>query len=139
MRKDQEFSDITVASDGTQRLGLGSHPGSFKQVFCQILKQNKNTHQLLSMRGMKTGQLSFVAETKFILYQKQYFLALCMSTIMYAHSNEFSLEKNAIQITILFLYSLVDNILPSSSVAENSAASAMQEDMAVSYIDFSDA
>ena len=41
-------------------------------------------------------------------------------------------EQNAIYITILFLCSLVDKILQTSSVAEKLAAAAVQEHKAVS-------
>ena len=41
-------------------------------------------------------------------------------------------QQTAVQSTILFLFRIVDKILQTSSVAENSADAALLEDMAVS-------
>ena len=42
------------------------------------------------------------------------------------------LQQKSVQSTILFLFRIVDKILQTSSVTENSADAALQEDMAVS-------
>jgi hypothetical protein len=63
LRKDEDFSDVTLTCDGDTR--IEAHrvilAGSSK-FFSRILKQQQHPHPLLYMRGMTAGQLSAVVD-----------------------------------------------------------------------------
>ena len=63
LRKDQDFSDVTLTCDGDTR--IEAHrvilAGSSK-FFSRVLKQQQHPHPLLYMRGMTAGQLSSVMD-----------------------------------------------------------------------------
>jgi L-rhamnose mutarotase len=63
MRKEQDFSDITLTCDGDTR--IEAHrvilAGS-SNFFSRVLKQQQHPHPLLYMRGMTAGQLSAVVD-----------------------------------------------------------------------------
>ena len=63
LRKDQDFSDVTLTCDGDTR--IEAHrvilAGSSK-FFSRVLKQQQHPHPLLYMRGMTAGQLSAVVD-----------------------------------------------------------------------------
>jgi hypothetical protein len=63
LRKDQDFSDVTLTCDGDTR--IETHrvilAGSSK-FFSRILKQQQHPHPMLYMRGMTAGQLSAVVD-----------------------------------------------------------------------------
>ena len=63
IRNDPEFSDVTLACDGDQK--IEAHKvilASSSQFFSKILKQNKHPHPLLYMRGVDTSQLSALVD-----------------------------------------------------------------------------
>jgi hypothetical protein len=63
LRKDQDFSDVTLTCDGDTR--IEAHrvilAGSSK-FFSRVLKQQQHPHPLLYMRGMTTVELSAVMD-----------------------------------------------------------------------------
>jgi hypothetical protein len=63
LRKDQEFSDVTLACDGDTRIEAHRFilAGSSK-FFSSVLKQQQHPHPLIYMRGMTAGQLSAVVD-----------------------------------------------------------------------------
>ena len=83
MRKDQDFSDITLTCDGDQQ--IEAHKvvlAASSPFFNQLLKRNKHPHPLLYMRGMNTSQLNsvvdFIYQGEVKIYQEDLdaFLAL---------------------------------------------------------------
>ena len=67
MRKDEDFSDVTLTCDGDNR--IEAHKvilAASSSFFSRLLKQNKHPHPLIYMRGMGNNQLSEVVN--FIYY-----------------------------------------------------------------------
>ena len=63
MRKDQDFSDVTLTCDGDQK--IEAHKVilvASSSFFGRLLKQNKHPHPLIYMRGMTNKQLSEVVD-----------------------------------------------------------------------------
>ena len=63
LRKDEEFSDVTLTCDGDQK--IEAHKvilAASSSFFGNILKQNKHPHPLIYMRGMTGTQLSEVMD-----------------------------------------------------------------------------
>ena len=63
MRKDEDFSDVTLACDGDDQ--IEAHKvilAGSSTFFTKLLKQNKHPHPLLYMRGMNTSQLRAVVD-----------------------------------------------------------------------------
>ena len=62
-RKDEGFSDVTLACDGDQQ--IEAHKvilAASISIFNKLLKQNKHTHPLIYTRGMTIRQLSDVVD-----------------------------------------------------------------------------
>ena len=63
MRKDEDFSDVTLTCDGDKR--IEAHKvilAASSSFFGRLLKQNKHPHPLLYMRGISNNQLSEVVD-----------------------------------------------------------------------------
>ena len=63
LRKEQDFSDVTLTCDGNQQ--IQAHKvvlAASSSFFRRVLKLNNNLHHLLYMRGMNTSQLSDVVD-----------------------------------------------------------------------------
>ena len=63
MRKDEDFSDVTLTCDGDNR--IEAHKvilAASSSFFGRLLKQNKHPHPLVYMRGMNNNQLSEVVD-----------------------------------------------------------------------------
>ena len=67
MRMDSDFSDVSLACDGDQK--INAHKvilAASSSFFTNLLKHNKHPHPLLYMRGLSNNQLSAVVD--FIYY-----------------------------------------------------------------------
>ena len=63
MRKDNEFSDVTLAGDGDQN--IEAHKvilAASSTFFSLLLKKNKHPHPFLYMRGVSSNQLKAVVD-----------------------------------------------------------------------------
>ena len=63
MRTDDDFSDVTLACDGIEK--IEAHKvvlAASSTFFSLLLKKNKHPHPLLYMRGMTTRQLTDVVD-----------------------------------------------------------------------------
>ena len=63
MRKDEHFSDVTLACDGDQKIEAHKVILAASSIFFdRLLKQNKHSHPLIYMRGLKAKDLKAIVD-----------------------------------------------------------------------------